>query len=166
MKFLKVGFLSLTILSWLFSVISFAEVYITREEAIRKIFPSLQKYKTEKRVLNGQPIEISIIIREGETIGWIVVLDEKGKIKPITFLIGIDKQSKVLDVYILEYRDIFGSEIKRRSFLKQFQGKSVNSPLRVGRDVDAVTQATISSEAAAAAVRKSLQIVEELRKRQ
>ena len=97
-------------------------------------------------------------------MGWAVVVDEMGKNKPITFLVGIDIQGKVLEVRVLEYRDMFGSEIKRRSFLRQFQGKSLKDPLAVGRDIDAVTQATISSQAAATAVKKSLEIIQQIKK--
>ena len=99
-----------------------------------------------------------------ETLGWAEVVEEMGKIKPITFLIGIDKQGKVFDVYILEYRDMFGSEIKRRSFLRQLQGKSVDAFLRVGADIGAVNQATISSAAAAAAVKKTRHLISGLKK--
>ena len=163
MKFLKAGFLSLAVLSLLFSTVSFAEVYITKEEAIRRIFPLFQEHKTEKRVLNAQPVEISTIIQEGKTIGWAVVLDEMGKVKPITFLVGIDNKKKVVDIFVLEFRDLFGSEIKRRSFLKQFRDKSLNDQIVVGRNIDAVTSATISSRAAASAVKKALKIVSDLR---
>lgn len=163
---MKVSFLSLAILFCLFSASSFAEVYITREEASKKIFPSQEEYTTEKRVLNAQPVEIFTFLKEGKVIGWAVALEEMGKIKPITFLVGIDAPGKVLDVYVLEYRDLFGSEIRRKSFLKQFRNKSLQDSLRVGRDIDAVTQATISSRAASVAVKKSLQIVDELRKKQ
>ena len=81
-------------------------------------------------------------------------------------MVGIDVQGNVLDVYVLEYRDMFGSEIKRKSFLRQFKGKALQDPIKIGKDIDAVTQATISSRAASSAVKKSLQIVEEFRKKQ
>ena len=156
--------MSLIIPLLLFPAVSFAEVYITSDEAIHNIFPSLEEYKTEKRVFNAQAVEISTIIKEGKIIGWAVKLDESGKNKPITFLAGIDSQGKALAVYVLEFRDIFGSEIKRRSFLKQFRDKSINDPLTVGRDIDAVTSATISSQAAATAVKKALRIIDDVKK--
>ena len=156
--------MSLVISLLLFPAVSFAEVYITSDEAIHRIFPSLEEYKTEKRVFNAQAVEISTIIKEGKIIGWAVKLDESGKNKPITFLAGIDSQGKALAVYVLEFRDIFGSEIKRRSFLKQFRDKSINDPLTVGRDIDAVTSATISSQAAATAVKKALRIIDDVKR--
>ena len=141
-----------------------AEVNISKEEALKNIFSSFDKDTIETMVFNGQPIEVSTVTKEGKVIGWAVALDEMGKIKPITFLVGIDVQRKVLDVYVLEYRDMFGSEIKRKSFLRQFKGKASQDPIKIGKDIDAVTQATISSRAASSAVKKALRIIDELRK--
>lgn len=140
-----------------------AEVYITAEEATKNTFPTIEKYEVENRILDNQTFKIFTVFREGKVIGWTVVLDEMGKNKPITFLVGIDTQGNVLDVYLLEFRDLFGSEIKRRSFLRQFQDKSLKDPIAVGRDIDAVTGATISSQAATLAVKKAVKLIEELR---
>lgn len=145
------------------STFSWAEVYISAEEAIKQIFPTYQEYKRESHILDNQEFGLYTISKNGEVLGWAVVLDEKGKIKPITFLVGIGAQLRVLEVYVLEFRDLFGSEIKRRSFLKQFRSKSLDDPIAIGRDIDAVTQATISSQAASSAVRKALKLVEKLR---
>ena len=134
------------------------------EEVIKQIFPDAQTSTTETKFFQEQEFKIYRILSEGKVIGWAVVLEEMGKIKPITFLVGIGAQGKVMGVHVLEYRDMFGSEIKRRSFLKQFKGKSAEDPIRVGRDIDAVTQATISSQAAATAVKKSLEVVQQIKK--
>ena len=148
----------------LFSHLALAEVYLSAEEATKRLFPNLQEYKVEKRTVDNQEFKILIVVGDDKVMGWTVVVSEMGKIKPITFLVGIDTQGKILGVYVLEYRDIFGSEIRRRSFLRQFLDKSVKDSLTVGRDIDAVTGATISSQAATSAVRKSIQIIEELQK--
>lgn len=142
-----------------------AEVYLSAEEATKNVFPTLEKYDTESRIVDNQEFKIFTVFAHDKIMGWSVVLEEMGKIKPITFLVGIDDQGKILRVYVLEYRDLFGSEIKRRSFLRQFQGKSLKDYLVVGRDIDAVTSATISSHAAASAARNSLTVIEEMRKR-
>lgn len=151
----------------LFSFLSLlrAEVYISAEKATKQIFPGYQEYKIESHFLGQQEFKVYAVYKDNLVMGWSVVSDEKGKIKPITFLVGIDTQGKVLDVYVVEYRELFfGSGIKRRSFLNQFHGKSSRDPIMVGRDIDAVTHATISSQAASSAVRKSLKLIEELRK--
>lgn len=151
----------LAILVFLLPTAVLAEVYIGAEEATKKIFPGLTGYKIENRIVENQEFKIFTVFNNGEVIGWTVALDEMGKIKPITFLVGIDTQGEVLGIFVLEYRDMFGSEIKRRSFLKQFRGKSSGSALSVGRDIDVVTGATISSKAAASAVKKALKLIKE-----
>lgn len=145
------------------STFSWAEAYISIDEAIKQIFPAHQEYKRESHVLDNQELEVYTVFKNGDCLGWAVVLDEKGKIKPITFLVGIDMKGKVLEVYVLQFRDLFGSEVRRRSFLRQFRGKSLKDHIAVGRDIDAVTSATISSQAAALSVRKALKLIEKLR---
>jgi len=131
------------------------------EEAIKNIFPESQTIAAETRTFEEQEVKVYRISAEGKIIGWAVILDEMGKVKPITFLVGIDTQGKVTGINILEYRDMFGGEIKRRSFLRQFQGKSLDDKISIGADIDAVTSATISSQAAASAVRKAVLIIAE-----
>lgn len=143
--------------------LAFGEVHSSAKEAIKDIFPAYQEYKIQSHILDKQEFKVFTILSQDKILGWAVVLDEMGKIKPITFLVAIDTYSNVLAVRILEYRDMFGSEIKRRSFLRQFQKKSLKDPIVVGRDIDAVTGATISSQAAASSVRKSLKIIKELK---
>lgn len=132
------------------------------DEKIKKIFPGFQKYDMESRVLNSQKFKVLTVLAEGKFSGWAVVVDEPGKTHPITFIVGIDNQGKVLDVDILEYREAIGYGIKRKSFLRQFRGKTSKDRISVGRDIDAVAGATISSDAAATAVKKSLKLIEEL----
>lgn len=132
------------------------------EEAIKKIFPDSRITTTEARTFKEQEIKVYRISVEDKIIGWAVVLDEMGKVKAITFLVGIDTQGKVAGMSILEYRDMFGSEIKRHSFLRQFQGKSLEDKISIGADIDAVTSATISSQAAASAARKAILIIAQL----
>ena len=160
---MKIITLVLTIVVFLFLSV-WAESYPQAEEAIKNIFPTFQDYKAETHILDNQELKVFTILSDKQILGWAVILDEMGKIKPITFLVGIDIKSKVLGVYVLEYRDMFGSEIKRRSFLRQFQGKTLRHPLTVGRDIDAVSGATISSQAATSAVKKSLKIIEKFKR--
>ena len=146
----------------LLPILAWSENYPQAEEAIKSIFPAFQNYKVESHILDNQELKIFTIFSDNKILGWAVVLDEIGKIKPITFLVGIGIHGQVLEVRILEYRDIFGYEIKRKSFLRQFQGKSLKDPMTVGRDIDAVTSATISSAAATLAVKKSLEVIEKM----
>ena len=91
----------------------------------------------------------------------IFVINEEGKHGPITFVITIDGGGKIKNLAILESIEIKGSKIGRKRFLKQFIGKRSEDPIRVNKDIDAVTGATVSSKAAARAARKALIMWEE-----
>ena len=155
----------LVVLLLLLPVLVFAEVYLSPQEAIKEIFPDYQEYKTQTHAIGQQKVKVFSIFKDNKLIGWAVVLDELGLKEPITFLVGIDTQGKVLDVYVLEYLEPHGFNIREKSFMKQFQGKSIASPLTIGQDIDGVTHATISSKAAVVAVRKALQVIEDSRRK-
>ena len=158
-------------ISWvsLFLIFSFlsplkAEVFLSPDEAIKEIFPDYQYYKTQIHTLEEQKLDVFTVLLGDKLLGWAVALNEQGMKEPITFLVGVDIEGKVLDVYVLEYREPHGFEIRRRAFLSQFFGKTADSPLAVGQDIDGVTQATISSKSAAGAVKKALRIIDDLRR--
>lgn len=142
----------------------YAQVFISPEEAIKQIFPKYQKYTVETHIADKQKVDVFRVLKGKKLIGWAVVLNEKGLKSPITFLVGIDKEGEILDVYVLEYREPHGYEIREKTFMRQFQGKTIDEPLTVGEDIDAVTQATISSKAATVAVKKALKVIDDLRK--
>jgi Na+-translocating ferredoxin:NAD+ oxidoreductase RnfG subunit len=54
------------------------------------------------------------------------------------------------------YREPHGDEIEDHRFRKQFIGKTLGDPITLGKDVDAITGATISSRSEAFAVKKVL----------
>ena len=63
------------------------------------------------------------------------------------------------------YREPHGDEIRERRFRAQFAGKKLQDPLVVGKDIDAISGATISSSSAAYAARKGLALADLLRRR-
>ena len=142
-------------------LLALAEIPVSAEEALKRIFPSAREHKIQGRIFAGQPVKVFHVFAEGKAIGWAVMLDEIGKTEPITFLVGIDKEMKVAGIDVLELRDMRGAGIKRRSFLRQFQNMSLQDKIAVGKDIDAVSGATMSSYAAAQAVRKALAVAKE-----
>ena len=65
-------------------------------------------------------------------------------------------------VEIMVYREPRGDEVRDVRFRKQFQGKTSQDPLRLNRDIDAVSGATVSSASLAVGVRRATILVEEL----
>lgn len=88
--------------------------------------------------------------------GWFVVDEVVGKHEMITYAVGIDATGKVREIQILEYLESYGSEVADEAWRKQFVGKGVDSPLKLGRDVDNISGATLSSKHVADGVKRVL----------
>jgi|GEM_PF-323249 len=89
-------------------------------------------------------------------LGHAVVDDVIGKTRPITFLLALDAELKVLGIEILAYRESHGGEVKRRDWRAQFRGKQAGVPLSPGRDISNIAGATISCRNLTNAVRTRL----------
>jgi Na+-translocating ferredoxin:NAD+ oxidoreductase RnfG subunit len=76
-------------------------------------------------------------------LGVIFMLDVIGQTQPITFAVAVTKDGAVEDVRVMVYRETHGEEIEDRRFRKQFVGKRVNDPIAIGKNIDAISGATI-----------------------
>jgi len=98
------------------------------------------------------------LLRDSTPLGRAIVTEEKGKYRPITFMVGIDGDHRVVNVRVLVYRENRGGEVRRSRFLHQYQGKTSDDPIRINRDIINITGATVSVRALNAGVRKCLAI--------
>ncbi len=105
------------------------------------------------------------VSKQHEPLGRIFILDVVGQAHPITFAVAVGLDGLVKDVEVLVYREPYGAQIEEARFRRQFTGKKLTDPITLGRDVDVITGATISSRAATYAVRKGLSLAEVLRAR-
>lgn len=78
--------------------------------------------------------------------GWFVVDQVVGKHEFITYAVGIDATGKVKDIEILEYLESYGYEVADAAWRKQFVGKGADAPLKLGKDIDNIAGATLSSK--------------------
>lgn len=85
--------------------------------------------------------------------------EEIGYSAPIDVLIGMDLSGTVTGIQILYYRESYrsirGDFLHTERFPDQFEGKTLEEGFRVGRDVDGVSRATISSWAVARGIRNA-----------
>jgi len=102
---------------------------------------------------------------EKKVLGHIFLMDVIGQSLPITFAVGVKPDGTLQDVQVMVYREPHGDEIRERRFRAQFAGKKLQDPLVVGKDIDAISGATISSSSAAYAARKGLALADLLRRR-
>lgn len=84
------------------------------------------------------------------------IINEQGKHGPITFQVIVTDEGAIDSITVLESKEIRGAGISKKRFLKQFIGKTLKDPLTLGKDIDALTGATVSSDAAVRAAKKAL----------
>lgn len=107
--------------------------------------------------------EFSFGLQGGKRTRAVFLCAEPGKWGVVGFAIGLDAASgKITDMGVTTLSEKRGRPISLKSFLKQFLGKDKSAPFEVGKDVNAVAGATISTKAAAFAARKAVVVYSEL----
>ena len=153
------------------------EVYLTEEEALKILFPKAQKiYAEELRLTPDQKLQIQDRIgwkfpeesfrafkaeTDGKVDGYAVIQETIGKHRPITYIVGITPQGKVFDVEIMVYRESKGSEVRRKRFNAQYEGKTAQDPISINKDIINITGATMSVRSVSAGVKRALVLVDE-----
>lgn len=156
--------------------LSHAIVYARPEEALKRLMPQAERFQGERVTLTNEQKEKAQkllgnkirkntypfwIGRKGYTpVGYGVRLNVVGKERPITFMVVVNPDGRAQGVEVLRYRESQGSEIRSKRFMRQFVGKSLSSPLKLGRDIDAISGASLSSRSTTYAVKKALALVE------
>jgi H+/Na+-translocating ferredoxin:NAD+ oxidoreductase subunit G len=153
------------------------EVYLTEEQALKVLFPKGQKTLTEELRLTAEQkarIEERIgwrfpeesfkafkALANGKVEGYAVLQETIGKHRPITYIVGITPEGKVFDVEIMVYRESKGGEVRRKRFNSQYEGKTMQDPIRINKDIINVTGATMSVRSVSAGVKRALVLVDE-----
>ena len=80
----------------------------------------------------------------------------------IEMLVELDKESHIKDIEVLSHNETsqYAVGITGPEFLDQFKGKDVRDEFIVGKDIDGITQATISSKAVARTLKASLERID------
>ncbi len=112
--------------------------------------------KEDQQINSQKEFIFYLAEKDASLIGVALILDEPGAWGPIRFMIRISPTFKVENVLVMKYLEIRGRPISSKDFLSQFIGKTLNDPLKLGRDIDGVSGATISSEGVIFVVKKAL----------
>jgi len=155
------------------------EVYLSPAEAPGVLFPEATEIDLErvrltpalregigKRIAPTRPslwessVPVYLAKKEGSIVGYAVVVNEIGKHRPITFVVGVERDGSVRGVEIMVYRESVGSDVRASRFLKQYRGKTLEAPLRAGRDITNISGATLSVRAVNRGTRKALALID------
>lgn len=153
------------------------DVYLTPEDAAKLMFPDSdsirseiititedQKRRIEERIGWHFPettFDCFIGETKGKVDGWAFIQNTIGKHKPMTYMVGVDPDGEVTNVEILIYRESRGSEVSKKRFNYQYQGKTAYDPIRINRDVINITGATMSVRSMSAGVKRALVLADE-----
>lgn len=155
-----------------------AGVFLSIEEAPRAVFPEGTAFEQKvipaspelREAIQGrlgqtrpslwEPEYVLFTVRKGTKIlGHAVIVEEIGKHRPITFVVGVRPDGSVQDVALMVYREPYGGEVRHRRFLAQYRGKKLATPLLPFRDIRNITGATLSVEALGRGVKKALALL-------
>ncbi|MBL4601868.1 MAG: FMN-binding protein [Emcibacteraceae bacterium] len=76
--------------------------------------------------------------------GWFILDQVIGKHENIDIAVGIDATGGITGIEILEYRETYGYEVANPKWRKQFTGKNASVRLRLGKEVQNISGATLS----------------------
>jgi hypothetical protein len=154
-------------------------VFLKEEEAARAVFPDTTS--VDRKVIPSsedlrskiaqrmgktktslwEDSYVTFIVKKGESIlGYAVIVEEIGKHRPITFVVGIGTDHKIKDAALMVYREAYGGEVRDRRFLQQYKGTSLKDPLLPYRDIQNISGATLSVEAIGRGSKKALALIE------
>jgi Na+-translocating ferredoxin:NAD+ oxidoreductase RnfG subunit len=164
-------------------------VLLNQDQALKQMFPDAGKVTPEVHVLTAEQAEAAKgqlggkwtlydagskagavtnsdsvtffhATKDGKKTGVAVVEVQPGKWGPVKYIVALDQTGKVTNLAVMSYVEQRGRPIATRRFLDQFIGKTGKSAITAGKDIDAVSGATISSRATAFAVKKVIALYE------
>ena len=98
-------------------------------------------------------------------LGYSVESEVVSRSGPFKIQTLLDSELYVKQATVLSYPGQRGRDVQKHTFTRQFEGKGIADPIEVGRDIDAVTGATISSRVMADGIRESITLVKMLKEK-
>lgn len=154
-----------------------AEVFLSEEEALSIMFPTSthirkeilrltheQKEHIESRIgwkFPEQEFELYIGETGGTLDGYAMVHNTIGKHKPMTYMVGVDPGGHVTHVELMVFRESRGSDVRKKRFNYQYEGKTVLDPVRINKDIINISGATMSVRSMSAGVKRVLVLIDE-----
>ena len=156
-------------------------VYLKEDEAPAAVFPAADRFE-RREVRSTEALQARVQERLGKLVpsiwedrypvitayegnqklGRAIIVEEIGKHRGITFVVGVEPSGAVAGVAILVYREHYGGEVRDRRFLAQYRGKRAGDALRPNREIRNIAGATLSAQAIGRGVKKALAVLAEI----
>lgn len=153
------------------------EEFMSEEEAVKTVLPkskqirkemirltAAQKEQIEQRIgwkFPEEEFELYIGQTGDKLDGYAMIHNTIGKYKHMTYMVGVDPTGACTDVELLVFRDAKGSEVGKKRFNAQYDGKTVSDPIRINKDIINISGATMSVRSMSAGVKRVLVLIDE-----
>jgi hypothetical protein len=154
-----------------------AEVFMSEDEAVKLMLPKSQRIRRELIRLTQEKKELieerigwkfpeeSFEVYIGETgnnvDGYALLHNTIGKHRHMTYMVGVDGEGHCTNIELLVFREAKGSEVGKKRFNSQYEGKTVLDPIRINKDIINISGATMSVRSISAGVKRVLVLVDE-----
>ena len=153
---------------------AFAAELVSKDTANKEIWGALTVTMEEKKLTAEQLASIKnnyqwalekdtfnfYVAKEGDSVkGYTAFTPGKGKHGLVWCAVAVNADGTVKQVIVCAFQEQKGRGIREKVFLTQFNGKKVSDAITIGKDVKTVTEATVSAEGVAQAVKRALILV-------
>jgi Na+-translocating ferredoxin:NAD+ oxidoreductase RnfG subunit len=146
---------------------AYATTYMTVEQAQAAMFPGAQLTRAFVTLTADQASAIEkrtgVSVRKPQVQVWkaanggYFIVDEAiGKHELFTIALGLNADSSIRQIEILDYKESYGYEVRNEAWRKQFTGKTSTAPLKLGDDIKNISGATLSCRHVTDAVKRLL----------
>jgi len=155
---------------------SYAQKYLTIEEAQQLCFPAATRFELTEQVLTedqrerielqadvpveNETVQVWRVFHQTEQRGYLVLDHVIGKHLLIDYVVAISPERRVTQVEILEYRENYGAEIRDAAWRQNFVGKTSKNSLKLRKDIPNISGATYSSLHVTEGVRRVLAMLD------
>ena len=88
------------------------------------------------------------------TIAYALMDNVLGKSMPITFLVIMGIDGRIINLDVIKYREAYGGEVDNKNWLAQFTNSTDTSQFTVGKNIDGISGATISVNSLSKGIQK------------
>lgn len=132
-----------------------AKIFVGIEQAQKILFPNKQLHKNPIIITEDLQTKLKNVSSvnhpfKGDRVwktsddGWFIVDEVVGKHEMITYAVAINSAGLIQGIEVLEYVESYGYEVGDANWKKQFISKSANDQIKLNKDIQNISGATLS----------------------
>ena len=115
---------------------------------------ALVQNRVKQRFYRDELYYWTISNNNGTTIAYAIMDNVLGKAMPITFLVIMGIDGRIINLDVIKYREAYGGEVDNKNWLAQFTNSTDTSQFKVGKNIDGISGATISVNSLSKGIQK------------